>query len=402
MTRCVNIDWLEVYCLEPATRALDAEYFRGAGYMVEERAYGTRVYNQMFTLLGTDYFHLLEIRREPVSSVLEPNACHIRLANRTCYYTDAVSQLRIFLAHHGYTFRRIARIDICLDFERFDSGDYPDNFVRRYILGRYAKINQSNLRAHGKDRWNERNWNSVAWGSPTSAISTKLYNKSMELAEVKDKPYIRQAWFAAGLVDDLLNMTKKAADGAIYKPDIWRLEFSIRSDVKNWVVIEPDGNEKKKRSLRNTLQMYDTRDKMLAMFASLVEHYFHFRIYEEGVSKYKCQRKALFNFSSIDTYYSVERVATPIKPDAELQSLLHKLRAYRNQHADQQLRDAAATLIKALEDEDLARCCSNTFRRDELRALQIAIRQRLEGDTRDPVTIVAEVKQLLTECELFI
>ena len=399
MIRCVNIDWLEVYVLEPAPR--DPDYYRAAGYMVEERPYGTRVYNQMFTILGTDYYHLLEIRRDPVSSVLEPNASHVRLSNRTCYYQDAVNQLRDFLAQHGYTFSRISRIDLALDFERFDSGDYPQAFVRRYIAGKYAKINQSNVRAHGKDNWHDRRWNSIAWGSPTSAISTKLYCKSQELAEVKDKPYIRQAWFLSGLVDDLLNMTKRNGDGSIYKPDIWRLEFAIKSDVRNWVVIEADGDPKKKRSIRNTLQMYDTRDKMLSVFSSLVEHYFHFRVYQDGVLKYRCPRKELFNFGPQDEYYTVDRVATPVTPDHELQSLLHKLQSYRNSHSDVQLRDAAAVLIKALEDEDLSRCCSNLFRRDELRALQIAMRQRFDGDPRDPVEIIQEVKALLKEADLF-
>ena len=151
--RCINIDWLEVYALEP-TQPRDAAYFRDAGFMVEVRPYGTRVYEQMFTLLTSDYFHYIEVRRKPASSVLEFNACHIRLSNRTCYFANAVAIMRDFLETHGYTFRRISRIDLALDFERFDSGDYPDAFARRYIQGKFAKINQSNLAAHGQDRWN--------------------------------------------------------------------------------------------------------------------------------------------------------------------------------------------------------------------------------------------------------
>lgn len=388
--RCINIDWLEVYALEP-TQPRDAAYFRDAGFMVEERPYGTRVYEQMFTLLTSDYFHYIEVRRKPASSVLEYNACHIRLSNRTCYFTNAVAIMRDFLDAHGYTFRRISRIDLALDFERFDSGDYPDAFARRYIQGKFAKINQSNLAAHGQDRWNERRWNSLSWGSPSSPIGTKLYCKTLELEQVKDKPYIRQAWFAAGLVDNLATMTRKAADGSVYKPSIWRLEFSIRSAVKGWVTIEADGKARNFRSIRNTLQMYDTRPKMLAMFASLCHHYFHFKIYQEGVIKYKCPDKILFRFTSEDAHYTVEKVATPITPDRELHALLLRLLAYRKQHADADLRAAADVLIQALENDDLQRCCSSMYGRKELTAIRRCIAMKEDGDPRDPWEIIREL-----------
>lgn len=389
--RCINIDWLEVYALEP-TQPRDAGYFRDAGFMVEERPYGTRVYDQMFTLLTNDYYHYIEIRRAPASSVLEYNACHIRLSNRTCYFQNAVAIMRDFLDVHGYTFRRISRIDLALDFERFDSGDYPEAFARRYIQGKFAKINQSNLSAHGRDRWNAREWNSLSWGSLNSPIGTKLYCKTLELEEVKDKPYIRQAWFAAGLVDDLINMTRRDREGNVYKPSIWRLEFSVRSAVKGWVRIEADGKARNYRSIRNTLQMYDTREKMLSMFASLCEHYFHFKIYQEGVNKYKCQDKQLFRFSSEDATYIVEKVATPATPDNALKSLLIKLRAYRQTHSGAELRAAADVLIRALEDDDLRRCCSSIWSRAELLALREAMSLRMKGDQRDPAALMEQLK----------
>ena len=70
MTRCINLDWLEVFCFEIG-EPHDADFFRRAGFVVDEREYGTRIYNQMFTLMGDDGHPLLEVRRH-----LNHSSCH--------------------------------------------------------------------------------------------------------------------------------------------------------------------------------------------------------------------------------------------------------------------------------------------------------------------------------------
>ena len=146
VTRCVNLDWLEVHAREPVNQPRDATYYMEKGFIVHVRDYGTRVYRQMFVLEGNDGENLLEIRRDPASQGLngihDPNECHIRLCNRTCYFDNAAEAFSQFLSEHGYTDIRISRVDICLDFVKFDKGDDPQAFVRRYFRHKYAKINQ--------------------------------------------------------------------------------------------------------------------------------------------------------------------------------------------------------------------------------------------------------------------
>ena len=64
--RCCNIDWLEVFVFEPIDVPHDADFFRENGYTVHERAYGTRVYRQMFILDDSWGQPAIEIRRDPV------------------------------------------------------------------------------------------------------------------------------------------------------------------------------------------------------------------------------------------------------------------------------------------------------------------------------------------------
>lgn len=398
--RCVNLDWLEVHCYENDVPH-DPDFFRNMGFVVFEREYGTRVFGQMFTLQGRDGEPFLEIRRAPKTPILRQEECRLRLVNRYCYYDDAIQVMKWFISEYNYLFVRIARVDICLDFERFDSNDDPARFMRRYMEGRYSKINQSNINAHGSDEWHARVWNSVSWGSPTSDIGTKFYNKTMELYEPSKntwkKPWIRQSWGVCGLVDDWYNMKSVGPDGNMYTPQIWRVEFSIRSSVKKWFAIEIDGKSKNYQSIQNTLDCYDTREKLLLMFASLANHYFHFKHYHEDTRKDRCPDKVLFDFQVPQVTYKIDKdkLATARKPSRLLSTLANRLRDYRETHHGRDLVAACNTLIKAIEDESLRVEMNEPFTREELEALRRTLSIKIKNPSLDAAVLLREVREWL-------
>lgn len=383
--RCVNIDWLECYCHEDSIGfPHDAEFFRSLGYEVREREYGTPVYHEMFTLLDQDGHPFIEVRRRPKSDtrqlhgVLNPYSCHIRLSNRACYFSTAVANLRQFLRTAGMQFQRISRLDICYDFSLFDYGDEPNRFLQRYMSGKYSKINQANLSAHGLDQWDGRLWNSVSWGSPKSMVSTKFYNKTMELKQVKDKPYIRQAWQLAGLVDDAYALTKTTADGKVTVPEVWRVEFSLKSSVRNWFVIEDNkGKKRKLRSIRHNLDMYDSAAKLWDVFASLSEHYFHFKHYETDKRKDRCKDKLLFNLSDVQTFYHLEKVNTDEPRSRPVDMLYMRLLNYRDNCHRPNVYRACNVILEQLERDGRIREIVGEITNDEARLLQILIQKRL-------------------------
>lgn len=398
----MNIDWLEVHAREPIEEPHNAQYFRDKGYAVNEREYGTRVYKEMFTLLSDTGETLLEIRRNPASQGLngihEINECHIRLTNRSCYFDNAAELLERFLRVHGYTDVRISRVDVCLDFVKFDKGDDPQAFVRRYFRHKYAKINQGNISGHGEDTWSGQEWNSISWGSKSSAIGTKMYNKTMELYDVKTasfkKPYIRQAWCIAGLIDDWQTVTK---DGE--RVDVWRVEFSIKSAVKNWVPIEIDGIAKNYQSLKNTLDVYMGRDRLLVMFASLANHYFHFKKYKQGKRKDRCKDKILFDFSSMQTTYKVGRnnyVAGSGQTFVEnYNRLIAKIRAYQQSHLIGEIHKACEVLIQAMTEDNIRHDLENPWSREELMTMRMLMKLRIENKDMSFEVAMTEVKKLL-------
>lgn len=356
----------------------------------------------MFTILAPNDEPLLEIRRDPASQGLggihEANECHIRLCNRTCYFDNAAQLLSNFLREHQYTDVRISRVDICLDFVRFDLGDDPSSFVRRYFRHRYAKINQGRICGHGSDTWSGQEWNSISWGSKSSAVTTKLYNKTLELYDPKldrfGKPYIREAWFRAGMIDDIQRVSK---DGE--SVNVWRVEFSLRSAVKNWVPINLNGDERKYQSLKNTLDVYDTREKILVMFASLAQHYFRFKKFVPEKRKDRCPDKILFDFSSTQCVYKIGRNDSALGSGQQFKPkfnrLLDKIREYQACRSDVEVHKACEVLISALTEENYRADLASPWSNEELMFFKELIHTRTANREMSYQVAVQEVMKLL-------
>lgn len=400
--RCVNLDWLEVFAREPAGAKLDSFFYREQNWYVKEREYGTRVYREMFSLCDNIGNVLLEIRRNPFSGgkvgIHDDNECHIRLHNRTCYFDNAAIFLNSFLTKYQYTDVRISRVDVCLDFSVFDYGDEPQAFVRRYFKHVYAKINQGNISSHGADTWSGQDWNSISWGSKSSMVSTKMYNKTKELYDAKQgkfgKPYIREAWFRCGLIDDILKVTK---DGE--KVDIWRVEFSMKSSVKNWIPIELDGKDKNYYSMKNTLDVYDGREKLLVIFASLAQHYFRFKKFVEGVRKDRCPDKLLFDFSGVQTLYKIGKPDTALGT-GELDSYAYQklqtlVEDYKFRHNGKKLHEACDILLNDLQERIMRSQLEDPWRRQELEELKLLLTLRFNDKSLTYDAAMQEVQRLL-------
>ncbi len=428
--RCINIDWLEVYVLESNDRyPCNAEYYRRQGYMVREREYGTRVYKEMFEVLNDNGDPIMEVRRNPASadssfSGLIHTSSHLRLPNWLLYQDNPVTFMMDFLIKNDYIFKRIYRIDLALDFELFDSGDKPARFVRRYLKGEYRKINQCSLSAHGTDSWSNCDWNSLSWGSRTSMVSTKLYNKTKELEEGKtDKPYIRTCWMMNGLIDNPTNFTKRMHDGSLRKVDVWRLEYSLKSACDGWIVIEiENGKKTKKQHIPHRLPLFDAKDKLWQRFQDLTYHYFRFKYKEYADEKKavtahalsmvhsdvertlkrkdRCRDKKLFYFDSNREFTQLVNAPSDGKANRDDMILEKRLHLFQMAHPKPEVRKACEILLKEI---DLNRLVNYSPRHhySEARALQLVLANKMNGDPRAISEILDEVLKMINSNQIF-
>lgn len=428
--RCIHIDWLEVYCLEPLdTFPLNADYFRSRGYVVNEREYGTRVYNEMFELLNENGDPMIEVRRNPASgdsnfSGLVPESCHLRMPNWMLYQGNPVRFLMDFMLKHNYIFKRIFRIDIAYDFVAFDTGDDPARFVRRYLKGQYRKINQCQLTAHGTDNWNQCDWNSLSWGARSSMVSTKLYNKTLELTEGKStKPYIRTAWMADGLIDNPISITKRNEEGKMKTVNVWRLEFSMKSSCDGWIDIEMSkGRKVEKQRIPHRLSLFDGKDKLWERFQDLVYHYFRFKhleyieltekydggvleaVHSEGKKvlrrKDRCRDKKLFYFDEGHQFTQLSAAPTDRKANVKEDILERRLRLFMMSHPSVEVERACKVILDTI---DLDRLMDYTpqKRLREARALQTVLKWKLAGDERSAMELLSIVNEMMNVEDFF-
>lgn len=377
--KCINLDWLSVYCLEPKGVVMNAAYFKALGWTVEEREYGTPQYREKFTLMNGRH-PFLEIERNPYSlkkngGIFEPESCHIRLANRTLYQPKPVQQLTAFIIKYGYEYRGISRVDVCCDLTIFDNGMKPQDLANKYIKDKIWKVHQSHiapntddgddtwripihLGAHGKETKTGRTWNSLKWGSPKSALSTKLYNKTLELETNTGKFYIKDTWVKAGLCDlqkvtyEYRNPKTKeteirskqvcvvpgtAVDKEIpiegaKKIDVWRVEFSMNSEGRKWIDLGDN------HVVDLSLNAFDNLDSLAATFFTCSEWLFCF-IYAKWITKgptrmkertNRCKKLQLFNTKFLHSHFKPQRQTETEDPSRTEKIMMNRLMAKSN------------------------------------------------------------------------
>lgn len=441
VVRCVNLDWLEVYCLEDSSRfPCDADYFRQQGYFVQERDYGTRQYAQAFCIEDEKGEPWIEVRRAPKSGSSEfsgyvQESCNLRVVNRQLYGKTPVADFTAFLLKHGYVFKHIFRIDLCYDFLKFDSGDDPERFARRYIARQYRKINQAKVGIFGDDKWADFEWQTLKWGNEGSMVTTKMYDKTLELqANKTDKSYIKYAWWDAGLVDHPIDCFKLDENGNKTFPHVWRVEFSMKSKARNWLVIEFQGGKKvKKKRIPHRLDMFDTKDKMWERFEELAYHYFRFKKKEyknttnfllqpknlpsgsvdskgqkipntnvtlELRRKYDCEDKKLFNFNLDREFHQLDQLPKDQKKNRDDIILKRRLEKYRDTHLSPQIHNACQTLIDNLTRDEW-RALTEVSNAREIEILQRVLSLKMSGDPRSIFEIANELREKIDLDSIF-
>lgn len=200
------------------------------------------------------------------------NMCHVKLCNEWCYNDSWAYIFKTALRSFRINPIRPSRIDLAGDVQNFECG-VPASVVAQKLMQRqYYKIHQSNWRAVGNDAAS-LSWNSLGFGSKSSPVYTRFYNKTLELRQEKDKQYIRECWELAGL-----DMSK----------DVWRVEFALTDTGRD--VIDDETGE----CFSLSIDDIDDHDKVTALFCHYAQHYWDIRKVEGDKRRYDCKRLAMF------------------------------------------------------------------------------------------------------------
>lgn len=320
MIYTLSIDWLSVHCYYiPADDpgADDApgkqgnvvhqwEPVESAGgdllgvypWRYKLQPYATRSFSRLHFVAmpneegGWDDF--AEVQSAPYSGILHKESVIVRFVNRALYRHDFWELAMRFLSDNDFVFQGISRIDICADFNNFESMS-PRALIEGFAAKRFRHVGRgvgALYFNHGKgaerDEFNRPmpdygvRYTGLSFGTHASDARVYLYDKSFELLTQSDKPWIRDQWIAAGL--DVLN--------------VWRLEVSIKSKATKF----------KCRQTGETVTIdTDTAsdtNALVKIYLSFVKKLFSFVPNRKGITNitHEWQKNGLKLFDTTPTY----------------------------------------------------------------------------------------------------
>lgn len=251
MVYVLSIDWLSVHCYyipaddpgaddasdKPSNIVRQWEPVESDGgdllgaypWRYKLQPYATRSFSRLHFVAmpneegGWDDF--AEVQSAPYSGILHKESVIVRFVNRALYRHDFWELAMRFLSDNDFVFQGISRIDICADFNNFESMS-PRALIEGFAGKRFRHVGRgvgALYFNHGKGAERDEHnrpiadygvrYTGLSFGTHASDARVYLYDKSFELLTQSDKPWIRDRWIAAGL--DVLN--------------VWRLEVSIKS-----------------------------------------------------------------------------------------------------------------------------------------------------------------------------
>lgn len=238
----ISVDWLELYCHINTTLEI-GEHIVG-NFKLEVANKHTRFYSKLAivsipTSAGS-YVEFAEILLEPNSKVLDPRSAHIRVLNEQLYTCAWFTNLSQVLKTLGLQYRSVKRVDLAYDCNKFAKGTDPQNLLKGYFLQKILKIGTNrctmqianmgyNLETVGEEWERPRNLprpavTGVTWGSMATGKQHVIYNKSLEMREVKFKPWIVERWLQHGLDPE----------------KVWRAEIRICNRGKEMMFGDPE------------------------------------------------------------------------------------------------------------------------------------------------------------------
>lgn len=218
---CIAVDWLEVCCYG---RDLEPSFFswEGKHFSVEQEDRETPLFRSFFEVKRNGLVWA-QIRQNPKSGVMKKGLTIIKLSNRVLYHEKYVPFLMHMIQALGLYYKGLTRLDIAYDCNEFYCGRKPSRFVHQFVTkrvdekgGMYVpRMKEFDFHLK-KDIHTNGMINYLAIGAKGSKKRGYIYDKTLELQEVKDKPWIREMWEKNGLISDKKN-------------HVWRSEISIKA-----------------------------------------------------------------------------------------------------------------------------------------------------------------------------
>lgn len=271
----INIDWLaySAYGIVGETTLFNR-------FKVEPKEHGSQVFKNVASIVTNDTLEeVAQMQYNPRSSALKPNLVIVKIANRCLYEYDYLKLIKTINEGLNLEYNSLSRLDICADFYTFKHIS-PQELIRQFLQRKLRRFGKSKYVLHG-DQSQIQEYQYIRFGSPTSDVVCYLYNKSLEMREVKHKPYIVRQW----------SQLTYNYDDIAPAPDVWRLEFRLNGDnIKTLCDENGELNEL-------TLDALNNKTTLLYLYSALVNKFWRWA--KPTASKFiDCKEVAMFDLQT--------------------------------------------------------------------------------------------------------
>lgn len=291
---CINVDWLQCYCKTNGEQGEGVYNGQSDTYYVVNSGRQSKLWNVIYIVRRgkPTGLEVATLCMSPRSTVMEHNAASLKLHNRVLYHANYIGVLYDLLSALQLQYVGITRLDLAYDCNYLHGGMRVDSFLMDYMFhapfctGHIIRSGSRRVTINATRGGNGATAiNAMRWGSPSTDVGAYCYNKSLELLEVKDKPWIREVWESAGLVnawkkeqwDELEEKDRAKTIGAgetgeFISTPVWRFEISIKGHGKD--LLDMSTGE----LFRLSPQFLDTQRRVEELFYQYAEKVFDFRI----------------------------------------------------------------------------------------------------------------------------
>ena len=218
MKQCFSCDWLTINVLLSMNEGKFEPKALPLPFAINEFETGTRTFKKRAKITINDYGKVREFATmvwQPSSEILKQNLAQIKINNSYLYEENISSTYNLityFVAAIDATIFGVSRLDICCDSTSFVDFPSPNAFITLFMEEKIFKLRKCKIATYGKHNRNSNIIETIKFGSPESNFSWKVYNKTSELKDKGDKPYIKKKWRKYGWNE---------------QEDVWRCEVEI-------------------------------------------------------------------------------------------------------------------------------------------------------------------------------
>lgn len=284
----INIDWLQIHCCSEKHFQDDE-----TPIFIIARTNQSKVFRNIYTITYKKHNKVIATyATDALEQIMKDKHGVLKIDNFYLYYFSIRMKdfVEWFLRRMNLEFVGITRLDIAYDFNEFSNKRNPEKFIKQFLNGQVVKLKKTKFRVAGiHEKENTFNW--ISFGSKVSAITYKLYNKSLEMKEVTHKAHIYQEWEKSKL-----NVQK----------DVWRIEFTINSNTN---LLFNSGHQTNFHST-DTVNL----EMICGLFKSLFFRYMNFRVNDKNqIRKDRMKPIELLRFPDFITPITMKKINPEMK-----------------------------------------------------------------------------------------